>query len=54
MIFILCALVFAFVYCMSVRGLDPLELTLYTVVNCHVGAGNQTWSSGGAVSAPNC
>lgn len=29
-------------------ALSPLRLELKRVVHCHVGAGNQTWSSGRA------
>ena len=40
--------------CVCVRVLGSLELELQTVVRCHVGAGNEPGSSGGAASALNC
>jgi hypothetical protein len=37
-IFILCALVFSLYVCLC-EGVDPLELELQAVANCHVVAG---------------
>lgn len=38
--------------CGLLRGVGPLEIDLQAAVSHHVHAGNQTWISGKAVSAP--